>query len=472
MDNMENKLQKALFSLAPDCFDEIMARTPVRVESEEELLGTPQESGRRNKFRRSVILSFASAVAVLFLGIFSWNVYNQFHTVDRIYIDVNPSVCLSLNKAGKVTKAEGINPEGEEIVSQVKEKLKGSSEPDAMFDVLLDELNSEGYFPDQQMDMLLSYCYSSEGRAELIDELAESAQTYADENNLEAVLLVQTFSMDDPAVSEGLAKGISPGKCYLISEIEEKYGVNLDDFELQSLKDLQEYAQANNLNLSDLFQESGMEDYANSDSSGQEEDENSTEGNPGESDTKQTADTKDATADSEVDKAEDKTVEKETDSETAKEESKQESTRDSGTSEKKAEQKKKTVSKEKKSEKKKSNKSKKSDKKHNTTEKKKEETSVASDKPNPSDTPSATKPPVTPVAPGTSDKPDTPDTPDQPDTPDTPDNPDTPDTPDTPDNPDTPDTPDTPDNPDQPDNPDNPGNPYWPWYNWQNRSGN
>ena len=222
MDNMENKLQNGLFSLAPDCLDEIMARTPIRVESEEELLGSPQKSHREDKYDRRRILSLVSAAAVLFLGIFSWNVYNQFHTVDQLYIDVNPSVCLSLNKAGKVTKKEGINPEGQVIVSQAEEKIKDSSDPDAMFGVLLDELNSEGYFPNQEMEILLSYCYSSRSRTELLDELSETAQEFGDEHGLKVILLVQCFSMDDPAVSEGLAKGISPGKCYLIDEMNRK----------------------------------------------------------------------------------------------------------------------------------------------------------------------------------------------------------------------------------------------------------
>ena len=35
--SIENRIQDGLFSLAPDCFDEIMNREPIRVESEEEL---------------------------------------------------------------------------------------------------------------------------------------------------------------------------------------------------------------------------------------------------------------------------------------------------------------------------------------------------------------------------------------------------------------------------------------------------
>ena len=244
-DNKEKRIKDGLFGLAPDSFKEIMNREPVRMESEEELFGVPlnMDAGRaRISVRRRRISVLAAAAAVI-VCVFSWAMFDQLHAVDMLCIDVNPSINVTLNKAGHVRSVKGENQEGEAIVTGAAGELKGVSEPDQVLTVLLEELDADGYFKDQAMDLLLTFVFTDNSRIGVLDSVKEAADNYAKAQGLKETVIAQSIPKDGAAAQAAAQKGLSVGKYHLLKTLEEENHISLQGYEARSIRELNDYVE-------------------------------------------------------------------------------------------------------------------------------------------------------------------------------------------------------------------------------------
>jgi len=287
-EDIERKIEEAFFSLAPDSFDEIMAKEPVRLETEEELIGADQApaiEAEPEMYKAEEVLPkrrfFAwhafAAVAALIICILSITTVTRAIPIDELYVDINPSVRISLNKSGEVCKVKGVNADGKAAVEQVKDELKGVTRPEDALVVLMDEFGKEGYYDDNKLDMLLSFCYKRTEKPEILEKLKGTALRYADEHALDGAVIVQSFPKDNANIKKAESRGVSVGKYHLLTTLEEQNHVALSEYDSRPVRELNIYIKEKKLSFpagSDIELIGRVEETAGGGSS--EEPENST----------------------------------------------------------------------------------------------------------------------------------------------------------------------------------------------------
>ncbi|MBQ8340968.1 MAG: hypothetical protein IJY22_01150 [Clostridia bacterium] len=152
-----------------------------------------------------------------------------------VYIDVNPSVALHVNRFDKVSGVEYLNKDAKEALEGIK--LKGLSAEEAL-ERMLDAYDDKGYFDGDAEIYISAVSEKNKNADKLIAKLSARAEGIKGNRNYS----VNTTKLTAEDRSEADAYGISPGKYRIISEIIEKhpeYTVeDLKDRSMAELKDL------------------------------------------------------------------------------------------------------------------------------------------------------------------------------------------------------------------------------------------
>ena len=152
-----------------------------------------------------------------------------------VYIDVNPSVALNVNRFGKVSSVEYLNEDAREALNGIK--LKGLSAEDAL-EKMITAYDGAGCF-DSDAEIYISVVSEKNKNADkLLAKLSERAEKIKGNKNYS----VNTTKLTAEDRAEADEYGVSPGKYRIISEIIEKhqsYTVeDLKDKSMAELKDL------------------------------------------------------------------------------------------------------------------------------------------------------------------------------------------------------------------------------------------
>ena len=152
-----------------------------------------------------------------------------------VYIDVNPSVALNVNRFGKVSSVEYLNDDAKEALDGIK--LNGLSAEDALEKMIL-AYDDEGYFDSDAQIYISTVSEKNKNADKLLAKLSERAEKIKDNRNYS----VNTTKLTAGDKAEAKEYGISPGKYRVISEIIEmhpNYTVeDLKDKSMAELKDM------------------------------------------------------------------------------------------------------------------------------------------------------------------------------------------------------------------------------------------
>ena len=224
---LELRLKNAVDGCTPDVLHKIMTECDSYKEKEKNKRGSSvidisdkisssKDSGRKsNGWKRYASLA-AMLVIMVGISIFGSVQYNVKHVVSVVQLDVNPSVEIGINKKEEVVSAEGLNADGQEILSGMK--LEGLDIYTAT-NAIIGSLLKHGYIDELSNSILLSVededlergSYLQEGLADEIDAILRSA-------SLNASILSQYVDGNAvDAVSQEY--GISHGKAALIEHI-------------------------------------------------------------------------------------------------------------------------------------------------------------------------------------------------------------------------------------------------------------
>jgi hypothetical protein len=251
---MEEKIKENLISsfdeMAPYDFDEIMKHKLVRVETESELLGWEQESledpieasttvSRAKTIRR--VLRYVAALAAIMILAFSVYIFDQFRITDELCLDVNPSVCMSFNRAGNVVKVEGINEDGKIVVDSVRKSLNGVKDPVNAVRLLVEEIDREGYFKNDSTDIMISVGFSKKEKKEILDSVVKYLEEFTDKNELQKTFIIQVYQKSKELDEKSSASAISPGKYVFLSRIAEKTGIEMDEIKDKTVGEINKY---------------------------------------------------------------------------------------------------------------------------------------------------------------------------------------------------------------------------------------
>lgn len=249
---MERRLRDGAQAMAPK-LEEKTLRTPVTLARGDEWYLDGVNKKRRNAFRH---IAAAAACLVLLLTALA--------AVPRaaatVYLDVNPSVTLTLDRNDRVLRAEAGNADGEVILSGMKLRR---TDVNVAVNAIIGSMVRHGYLTEAKNVILLSVDgrnseQVSALRIELSNELTNSLTA--------AVGSYAVFdqSIEDDDELEELAEelDISPGKAALIRRLVAA-DAELDAQKLADmpLSELQDYLKRAGLDLCDYANYSGSDDW-------------------------------------------------------------------------------------------------------------------------------------------------------------------------------------------------------------------
>lgn len=143
-----------------------------------------------------------------------------------VYIDVNPSVALNVNRFDKVSSVEYLNEDAEKALSSVK--LKGLTAEDAL-EKMIDAYDDAGYFENGAEIYISAVSEKNKNYDKLLSKMQERAEKVKGKRGYS--VNVNKLTAEDRTVAKEY--DISPGKYRVISEIIEKH----PNYTVEDLKD-------------------------------------------------------------------------------------------------------------------------------------------------------------------------------------------------------------------------------------------
>ena len=151
-----------------------------------------------------------------------------------VYIDVNPSVALNVNRFGKVSSVEYLNEDAEKALNSVK--LKGLAAEDAL-EKMIDAYDDAGYFENDAEIYVSAVSEKNKNYDKLISKMQERAEKVKGERGYS--INVNKLTAEDR--TEAKEYDISPGKYRVISEIIDKYpSYTVEDLKDKSMAELKD----------------------------------------------------------------------------------------------------------------------------------------------------------------------------------------------------------------------------------------
>ncbi len=178
---------------------------------------------KEGRKRKNNIVAFAASIAaalILLVGIGTGIYgYESYAVASTVSLDVNPSVELKINKAGKVLDANALNEDGQTVLGSMEEKLKGVHVEVAV-NALVGSMVKNGFVSDTANSILVSVNSKSEKNgAELTERLSKELNALFEGSNFEGAVLTQSVTSNSELKVLAEQYGISLGKARFIMQI-------------------------------------------------------------------------------------------------------------------------------------------------------------------------------------------------------------------------------------------------------------
>ena len=185
---------------------------------------------KKNKSKKLLIIVFV--ILFLLAVVFGLIYYYEFNKiVATVTMDINPSVSLSLNKMGKVIKAEGINEDGKKLLED--NKLKGKTLEKAI-DNISDLVIDNGYFSNENNHILVNV------EGEIKEDVSKILTNEINEKKIECEIIFQELS--DNSKENASKYGISENKASYIEEIiKDNKDITFEDLKDKSINEINKF---------------------------------------------------------------------------------------------------------------------------------------------------------------------------------------------------------------------------------------
>ena len=182
--------------------------------------------------KKKHILPVIFVILFLLAVVFGLIYYYEFNKIIAVVtMDINPSVSLSLNRMGKVIKAEGINEDGKKLLED--NKLKGKSLENAI-DNISDLVIDNGYFSNENNHILVNVV------GEIKDDVSKILTNEIKEKNIECEIIFQELS--DSSKENASKYGISENKAnYIEDAIKENKDITFEDLKDKSINEINKF---------------------------------------------------------------------------------------------------------------------------------------------------------------------------------------------------------------------------------------
>jgi len=153
-----------------------------------------------------ILLSICFILIVSFIGFFLWS--NR--TVSSIFLDINPSIKINLNKKGIVKSVKALNKDAEYVINN----LEGKTLEDSL-NKLTENLIEKEYIKDVHIEIIL-YTEGSINNEKVINEVSKSFNKKEVDTS---IIVVESISKEDKKLAKKY--DISPSKASYINSIKE-----------------------------------------------------------------------------------------------------------------------------------------------------------------------------------------------------------------------------------------------------------
>ena len=176
-----------------------------------------------SKKRFIPIIAGAALAFTICIGMIG--LYNE--NFQTIYIDVNPSIALKLNRFDRVIGVEFLNDDAKDLLSDVK--LVGA-DATAAVQTVISACDSAGYVKEDSQIYISASAKEEQKSEKLLKKLKDSAENMRDEKD--ETYSVNTYNAKKGEKKEFEKESLSPAKYNIIKEIIEEE----DDYRLEDLK--------------------------------------------------------------------------------------------------------------------------------------------------------------------------------------------------------------------------------------------
>ena len=171
----------------------------------------------RRKKRASInritgIVAAAAAALVITGGIGGYAYYTPYGTVS---LDVNPSIEYTINRFDRVLEVNGMNDDGEDILSGLDTKKLINTNIEAAIEDTIEQIDAEGYFSDEDGNYVV-LAASTKEEAHTDTLLTSLEGNVKQRQNVEPI----AFKVTDAEITEAHSQGISPGKKMMVDRLE------------------------------------------------------------------------------------------------------------------------------------------------------------------------------------------------------------------------------------------------------------
>ena len=231
---MKNKSLKHLYQESPELTPSPDAKNEILSKARQELSAhhVHIESKKRAPKRRKVWTAIAACcamIAIVFSTLFG--LYQE--NYQTIYVDLNPSISMEINRMGTVNDVHYLNADAEEALAGVD--LEGHKAEKAL-EKVLKAYAKAGYFDSKTAELYISAVGSNKKTDKLLAKLQARAEKVC-EKNCNVNVLKCTKAEKEAAKAEGW----SVGKYALISQILKKYpDLTLDELRNKPMKELKD----------------------------------------------------------------------------------------------------------------------------------------------------------------------------------------------------------------------------------------
>ncbi|MBS6646502.1 MAG: hypothetical protein KH366_23255 [Clostridiaceae bacterium] len=235
-DEIEQRLFSAVTQITPDVLDKID-------------LSVPQEKAVKqasvvsfNRLRKGMA-AVAACICLITVtgGVYA---YGEMKVVSVVGIDVNPGIELSLNRRSRILKAEAVNTDGADILSDVD--IKGKKFDQAV-ESLVDTMLNQGYLKEDYNAVLITVTDVKNRKREkgtIRDTAVQDVEKTLQDKDVKAVVYDQEIEVTPELKELAQEYGISCGKAYFVQNIiSENEELNMDDMEELSALNITQLSQ-------------------------------------------------------------------------------------------------------------------------------------------------------------------------------------------------------------------------------------
>lgn len=169
------------------------------------------------KHRSKPVLKFAAAfiIILIFAACAYWLTDFLYLDTETVYLEVNPSFELDVNRLDRVRAVRYMNEDAEELFRGYNPKGK---KIDAIVAAFIDRSVEKGYIKDEEDVVYISSSAKNSSRAEkILSRLSAAAEKRIKERNIKAVIQKNRVSKEEREKAREL--NVSPAKLKIINEI-------------------------------------------------------------------------------------------------------------------------------------------------------------------------------------------------------------------------------------------------------------